>query len=206
MSAGEIKQRIVYVLTRKNKADGDDTDIYVGSTSKPLNDRLCCHRCDAIRPGYENNRLYARMNAIGLGNWEILPLLSRTCDIKTIREVEKNWVRILGADLNTYSPITNKKEYNALYYINNKDALKEYHALYYKNNKEAISQQQAAYRKNNREKISQYIAAYYENNKETISQKQAARQENTRREKRFYCGTCGVACVSDHALKNILAP
>ena len=27
--SGEIKQRIVYVLTRKDKADDDDTDIYV---------------------------------------------------------------------------------------------------------------------------------------------------------------------------------
>ena len=29
--SGEIKQRIVYVLTRKDKADDDDSDIYVGS-------------------------------------------------------------------------------------------------------------------------------------------------------------------------------
>ena len=67
----EIKQRIVYVLTRTNKADNDDSDIYVGSTSMYLSNRLALHRCDAIRPGNENNRLYIRMREVGLENWEI---------------------------------------------------------------------------------------------------------------------------------------
>ena len=106
----EVKERTVYVLTRKNKADGDDSDIYVGSTSRSLEQRLCCRRCDAIRPGNENNRLYKRMREVGLENWEILPLLSRTCGIKTIREVERKWLGVIQADLNTLSPITSKEE------------------------------------------------------------------------------------------------
>ena len=77
MSA-EIKLRIVYVLTRTNKVDNDDTDLYVGgSTSRPLSRRLHCHKCDATRIGNENNRLYKQMREVGLQNWEILPLLSR---------------------------------------------------------------------------------------------------------------------------------
>ena len=51
MADDEIKERIVYVLTRKNKADDGNNDIYVGST--------------------ENNRLYKRMKEVGLDNWEI---------------------------------------------------------------------------------------------------------------------------------------
>ena len=99
--------------------------------------------------GYnENNRLYTRMNEIKLGDWEILPLLSRTCDIKTIRDVEKHWIRILSAGLNSYSPVTDQKEYNA---------------AYYKNNKEKLLQRNAEYRKNNKGKIKMY----YGNNKET---------------------------------------
>ena len=132
----EIKQRTVYVLTRKEKTGNDDTDIYVGSTSQPLPQRLNNHKRDAIRPGNENNRLYVRMNEVRLDNWEILPLLSRTCDIKTIREVEKKWVKVLGADLNSYSPIREEetiKEYRE----SRKDAKKEYDAAYYKNNKKA---------------------------------------------------------------------
>ena len=42
--ADEIKQRTVYVLTRKNKADNDDSDIYLGSTSQPLWRRFADHR------------------------------------------------------------------------------------------------------------------------------------------------------------------
>ena len=137
---GGIKERTVYVLTRKNKADDDDTDIYVGSTSLPLGQRLQTHRSDAQRIGNENNRLYVRMNEIGLENWEILPLLARTCSKKEICEVEKNWVRILMADLNTNSPITNKKEYQAAYYEKNKDAMKEYQAAYYEKNKDAMKE------------------------------------------------------------------
>ena len=107
----EIKNRTVYFLRRTDKED-DGTDIYVGSTLKPLGKRFAIHRCDATRPGNENNRLYKRMREVGLGNWEILPLLSRTCDLRTIREVERKWLGVIQADLNTLSPITSKEEKN----------------------------------------------------------------------------------------------
>ena len=69
----KVKQRIVYVLTRKNKADDDGSDMYLGCTSLPLERRLCCHRSDAQKPEHGNNRLYKRMREIGLKSWEILP-------------------------------------------------------------------------------------------------------------------------------------
>ena len=182
----EIKERTVYVLTRKNKADDDDTDIYVGSTSLPLWKRSCCHKQRAknfIEIGCsKNNRLYVRMNEIGLENWEILPLLARTCSKKEICEVEKNWVRILMADLNTYSPITNKKEYQAACYENNKDAIK----AYYEKNKDAIKEYKAKYRGNNKDAIKEYKAKYRKKNKEV---------------KRYYCEICGVACKDNYNLK-----
>ena len=144
----ETKQRIVYVLTRTNKADDDDTDIYVGSTSKSLNDRLCGHRRDAIRAGNENNKLYKRMRTVGIQNWEITPLLSRTCDLKTIRELERKWCKIMNADLNTYLPITTPEE--------KKSQKADYDAEYRKSNKEAISKRNADYRESNKEAIKQY--------------------------------------------------
>ena len=49
----------------------------VGNTSKPLEKRLYNHRSAAIRTGNENNRLYIRIKEVGLGKWEILPLLGR---------------------------------------------------------------------------------------------------------------------------------
>ena len=155
----EIKQRIVYVLTRKDKADDDDTDIYVGSTSQSLEKRLSQHKDTAKnfmkRGCSENNRLFVRMNEIGLDNWEVSPLALRTCDIKTIREVERKWIRVLGADLNSYSPITDQKEYKSRYYENNKNAIKKQMAAYYEDNKYTILEYQAAYYENNRKIILQ---------------------------------------------------
>ena len=96
----EIKPRTVYLLRRTDKED-DGTDLYVGSTSKPLKYRLKDHRCKAERC---NSRLYKRMREIGKHNWEIIPLLSRICDRNTIYKVEKKWIGILGTDLNSNSP------------------------------------------------------------------------------------------------------
>ena len=124
----EIKLRIVYVLTRTNKAnDDDDTDIYVASTSKNLNERLAEHRCVAKS---KNSKLYERMREVDIYNWEIIPLLSRTCDKKTILELERKWIKIMNADLNTLSPIITpdeRKTYLVNYYkLNKKDILRKH--------------------------------------------------------------------------------
>ena len=66
------------------------------------------------------------MYEIGLGNWEILPLLSRTCDRKTIRELERKWIGVIQADLNTFLPIISKEE--------RKENQMKYHKLNKQNN------------------------------------------------------------------------
>ena len=172
--ATEIKQRTVYVLTRTNKDDDDDTDIYVGSTSQPLNDRLRRHLYAALkRVDCENNKLYIRMRTVGLQNWEIIPLLSRTCDIKTICEVERKWCGIMHADLNTLSPITTLAE------------RRQQQADYYEANKEAILKRHTAYR---------------ETNKEAIRQK----RETIKQNKVHYCELCEYACGSNADLQKHL--
>ena len=179
--SSEIKQRVVYVLTRTNKADDDDTDIYVGSTSKPLKIRLRGHKNDATRAGNENNKLYTRMRATGIQNWEIFPLLQRTCDIKTIKELERKWCKILGADLNTALPILTHEErgqYQA-----------SYQADYYESNKEAISKRQAD---------------YYKANKEAISKREADYREANKQGKRYYCKLCDKAFSIDQGLQRHL--
>ena len=81
----EIKLRTVYLLRRTDKED-DGTDLYVGSTSRPLKNRLCQHKSYTK---IVSNKLYTKMLEIGTNNWEIIPLLSRICDRKKICEVEK---------------------------------------------------------------------------------------------------------------------
>ena len=116
-STSEIKNRTVYLMRRTDKKD-DGTDVYVGSTSGSLRKRLWDHRGDALRIRNENNKLYKKMREVGLYNWEMIPLLSFTCDRRTILEIERERCNTLNADLNTYSPIfdvENRKKYLANY-------------------------------------------------------------------------------------------
>ena len=50
------------------------------------------------------------MREIGVNNWQVVPLLTFTCDKKTIREFEGKWVEVLNTDLNTYSPLSDNYE------------------------------------------------------------------------------------------------
>ena len=167
--------------------------IYVGSTSQPLEKRFTDHISKAknfIEYGCsENNRLFVRMNDVGLGNWEILPLVSRGCNIKTIREVERKWIKILDADLNTYSPVTDQKEYMATYRKNNKDTIKERQAAYYGNNKDAIKEQQAA---------------YYENNRDLVRRCVSNSQRKSLENRKYFCDVCCLACRNNYYLKKHL--
>ena len=111
----EIKERVVYLLQRTDKIY-DGTDIYVGSTSLSLERRLQFHRSRSKLEKYGNTKLYKKMCEVGLNNWEMISILSFTCDKKTILKFEKEKYYELNADLNTYSPFSgfeNKKEYFA---------------------------------------------------------------------------------------------
>ena len=152
----------------------------MGCTSQPLGERLQRHRKDAQRSGYENNRLYKWMREVGLEKWEILPLLSRTCGKKEAFELERNWLRILKADLNSNLPIREEEtieEYKTNWFKNN-EAVRQYQAEYYKANRVAIHKYQAEYYKANkkfqeyykanREAIRENKAEYYNANRETF--------------------------------------
>ena len=88
-------------------------DVYVGSTSKTLAQRLSSHKNNSLRIGYEENKLFTRMREVGLNNWImrlLLTLKSTMCSRDDIRKFEKMCCEILNADLNTNSPITTAKE------------------------------------------------------------------------------------------------
>ena len=146
--SGGIRDRTVYVVCRKDKKE-DGTGIYIGSTSKPLKERLRGHRKDAQRIGNENNRLYVRMNGVGLQNWKIIPLLTFACDQRTIFSFEKQWIDLIGPDLNMRSPITDRKEYKAEYHQNNRDAISKRQAEYRMVNRDMLLKKEKEYRENN---------------------------------------------------------
>ena len=120
MPADEIKNRTVYMICRVDKVEDD---IYVGSMSCPLSQRFAKHKCDAGNPSrlkyYGNSKLYRRIREVGVQRWKSVPLLTFACDQKTIREFEREWVKALAANLNTFSPIDEdlvKREYMFKYF------------------------------------------------------------------------------------------
>ena len=135
-SNNEIKPRTVYLLKRTDKEKDDGTDLYVGSTSQTLKQILYEHRNSVEKC---NSKLYTRMREIGINSWEMVPLLSFTCDKKTILEFERQWCEAIGTDL------------NMILAINTEEEKKEHNAKYYKSNKESIKQKIAECRKSNKQ-------------------------------------------------------
>ena len=45
------------------------------------------------------------MREVGVHNFKIVPLLTFACNRETIYEFEQEWVKVLGANLNTFSTI-----------------------------------------------------------------------------------------------------
>ena len=103
----DIKPRTVYLLRRTDK-ENDGTDLYVGSTSVNLKERLLNHKRCAIDNW--TSKLYIKMQEIGVNNWQIVPLFTFLCDKKTIREFERKCVEVLIPNLNTYSPLSDNYE------------------------------------------------------------------------------------------------
>ena len=125
--SGEIKNRTVYMLCR---VDGGN-DVYVGSTSKPLGERFSEHKCNAGNPSrlkyHGTSKLYERMRDVGVHRWKIISLSTFACGRKTICEFEREWVKALGASLNTYSPFNeDRREYRVNYYKKNKEEKRYY--------------------------------------------------------------------------------
>ena len=107
MSDDEIKPRTVCLLKRTDKED-DGTDIYIGSTSKPLPKRLIGHRADSKRC---SSRLYKRMDEVGPKKGEIVPLVVvPSCGKIEILNFEQEWIALLNPDLNKNPPIKKNNE------------------------------------------------------------------------------------------------
>ena len=123
MSSDKLIHRTVYLLKRTDKKY-DGTDIYVGSTSLPLPQRLSRHRHHSKVCG---GKLYRRMGEIGPQKWEIVPLaVIPKCTRTEILNFEKMWIGFLNSDLNMLSPsdVDNKwgnagrRNYERQHYLN----------------------------------------------------------------------------------------
>ena len=202
MTDNEIKTRTVYIIHNKNSKNGRDS--YIGSTSTSLESRLNWHKFSAKKKQYANTKVYRRINEVGWENWEIVPLLTLECTKNEILILERKWLEVLGADLNSRLPILteeDRKKNQAEYRKRNREKIRQGSAEYRMKNRKEISKQQAEYRANNYEEIRKRRAERYANNQNKILKQQADRCARYREQKRFFCKVCDITCDSAKDLR-----
>ena len=105
-----IKTWTIFMVTRKNKPTGDNSDTYIGSTCNPHGPCIGDYIWQVYNGYYNNSKICLRMNATGVRNWEVRPILTRTCTLKVILEIKKQVIQDYNADLNVRTPIKPKKQ------------------------------------------------------------------------------------------------
>ena len=175
-------------------------DIYVGSTTMKLCERMRNHRGCINNQKTKDRPLYQAFREHGIDNFFIELIEKCPCNDKDeLRKKEGEYIRYLKPSLNRRIAGRTTKEY----YNEHKEHLSEQHKQYYENNKEHISEQTKQYKENNKEHLSEQKKQYYENNKEHIHEQTKQYRENNkehiREQIKCECG-CIVArdCLSRH--------
>ena len=149
--------------------DHDEDDVYIGSTCKTLAKRLQKHY-QAARDG-EQRKVYKYMrekNCEGF-RMELLQQL-KFHDIRELRKVEDEWIRVYNPTLNTIGAVLNKEKQ------------RQNRILYDNEHREEIN----AYMRD-------YMKEYYRNNQETVAE--WARNWNQANKNRNRCETCDYGCA-----------
>jgi hypothetical protein len=154
------------------------TDIYIGSTTILLCNRLAKHKYE-----YKiNQRYYTSYEIIKYNDAYIELLEEIECETKEqLRAKEGYYIRSMncvnkkidGRTKKQYykDNIEHKKEIDKIYYENNKEEKKEYAKNYYEKNKEEILKKMKIYTEKNKEEKKEYAKKYNEENKEKIYKK-----------------------------------
>ena len=85
----DVKPRTIFMVTCKNKPDGDNIDIFIGSTCNPHGPPKENYIWQVYNGDYINSKICLRMNATGVRNWEVRSILTRSCTLKEILEIKK---------------------------------------------------------------------------------------------------------------------
>jgi hypothetical protein len=122
--------------------EGDD--IYIGSTTQPLYERLYAHK---VHMNCRSKILFEKYNDVRVELLECCP-----CDNKEqLNKKEGEYIRKLDC-VNKNIAGRTPKEYNQ----DNKEHRQEHGKAYYEKNKEHIKEQSKQYRDNNKEKLKEY--------------------------------------------------
>ena len=173
-------------------------DIYVGSTTLKLCERMTHHRRCLNSTSKKHRSLYKSMSGNGVYNFFIELIEKCPCnDKEELLKKEGEYIRALKPTLNKIIPGRTLKEFNE----DNKEYIRERKQQYTEDHKEHISQVQKEWRENNKERQKQYR----EDNKEHRQQKQREWREDNKEYRhqyyqtnKYYCSekiTCECGCI-----------
>jgi len=177
-----MENYVIYTITN----DDFPNDFYVGSTDN-FEERKTNHRKTCNNPknkGY-NIKVYKfiRENG-GWKKWK-MQIIKDCGEITEIqaKQIEEEFRINLCANLNTrraYLTEEQRKELNAEYRKENKQAISEQKKEYREENKQAIAEKQKEYREENKQAIAEKHKEYYEENKQAILEKVKEYQANNK--------------------------
>ena len=122
-----------------------DDEVYVGSTTQALAQRMWKHRRNAT---HRNTKFYQHMNDIGITNFYIDLICPYPCDnIEELHSREGEWIRQMGT-LNQIVSGRTRRQYRE----DNRDKLREQKQQYREQNKDKILEQKQQYREQNKDK------------------------------------------------------
>ena len=130
----------------------DLPEYYVGNT-KDLNERWKNHKKDSKTLSFKVYK-YIRNNG-GINNFKMEVVDEICCDLENAKKLERYYIELLGASLNSDVPGRTDEEYKKEYYQNNKQKINKYNKKYYQENKQEMCEQHKEYRQNNRQEISE---------------------------------------------------
>ena len=152
-----------------------DDDVYVGSTTQALSQRMEKHRSDFRKRYMIIPKLHTKMNEYGIENFYIERLEKCPCeDIEELRAKEGEWIRKLGT-LNKCVARRTRQEYRS----DNAEQIKEKKHNHYEHNKEQYQIRNQQYYKDNKEQLDNQNKEYYQNHKEEYYERNKKyREEN----------------------------
>jgi len=172
----ECKYQNAKIYCIKNNLDNN---VYVGSTTKTLSQRMAKHR-NAMKK-HPNTGLYSKMNELGSDQFYIELIEEYPCDnLEQLRKREGKFIKKFGTLNKCIAGRTKKEHYTdnkdtvlakvKAYQEANKDTIKAKQKEYREANRDQIRAQKKQYKEANKGKIAQRMKRYYEANKEAISE------------------------------------